>query len=334
MKKLTTYLFLLLFVATVSEYLTSCSNRSGYLLWDFSSQEIEFAIEDENGYSLVEPTSRQGDLRLKSLTFTWQDKEYRYKGQGIQGLRAIPEFYKGVGIRKDKNRYVLTFGEFQPHYNRSKIKIDIPGVGSHLVEFSYKARTKGRSANIEEALWLDGKPISLSNRGFRVTLVVDRRKWMDYSPKENNRHLPVTLYCFPSNYDHSYLEKAIYVNSFVLYKGTKYPLLKEEKIKGDPIYSEKLLFYAGKDPFLGMNHPINPGPLFIAFGSFDSSINFDKEPIQFTLDDKVYTIEFSLRWDDNGVPIYNAELKGDDSNSNPKKKLYFRNGPLIILPRL
>lgn len=323
------YLFLLLFVGTIGGYLTSCSNLGDTLIWDFASQTIEIEIVDEEGYSLIEPTTRWGDERLKSIQFEFKGEKFHYEGLPNQQLRALPESYRAVGIKKERSSYLLTFGEFQPHYVEQEIKVTIPGDGVHTIVFTYSARPVGNKSNMSRALWLDGKKVSCET-GYRVRLVIDKERWQDYNSsvaEDAPTYLPVTLY-FAGIY--APLDKITASNTFVIYKGEKYELV--EDYKGDPIYAKDLLLTCGESAFL-MGEEGSFAQLFLSFGPFDPQKKYDKEELTLAIQGTPYRVAFTAKLDDNGDPIMDATLLDTQGTDYSEKKMYFRNGPLILLPR-
>lgn len=323
------YLFLLLFVVTIGGYLTSCSNLGGKVIWDFASRSIEIELVDEEGYSLIEPTTRWGDERLKSIQFEFNGEKFHYEGLPNQQLRALPEAYREVGIKKERSSYLLTFGEFQPHYVKQEIKVTIPGDGVHTIVFTYSARPTGNKPNVSRDLWLDGNKIPCET-GYRVRLVIDKKRWQDYNSnvaEDAPTYLPVTLY-FAGIY--APLETLSASNTFVIYKGKKYELVKD--YKDDPIYAKDLLLTCGKSAFL-MGEEGSFAQPFLSFGPFDPQEKYDKEELTLAIQGTPYRVAFTAKLDDNRDPIMDVTLLDTQGADYLEKKMYFRNGPLILLPR-
>lgn len=338
MKNRLKYLFLLLFVVVIGGCF-SCSPRGGEApIYDFVSRDLVFDIVDGHGRSLINPDTPWGDQRLKSIVFTMDGEEYRYEGKSAGELRAIPEFYRGVHLKKDKSDYCLTFGEFQPHYKDQKVTMNIPGVGVYNIVFDYYVREKMiNDISAEGAVELNGEPYSgdpLYNDPFRIRIEVDEEQWADYESdlgEDLPKYLPVTLYFFPSgsasdSYDSWTKEKELWVN----YGGNRYNYqVVPEGV--DPIYVEEPFFYGGRSSFLlpDYAHPLD----YLAFGPFDPGENLEEEKIDLNYKGTLYNITFTAKLDPEGNVIYDATLADTQNDPDLGKKLYFRNGPLIYLPR-
>lgn len=339
MKKISVnYLFLLLFAVTISGCSLGPDGGNDPLIWDFNSQVLKIEIVDQDGHSLIDPNTRQGDKRLKSISFEWDDETYRYEGLPARQLRAVPEYYKGVSLERSKSSYLLTFGEFQPHYRNAKIEIEIPGIGEFDVRFTYTASPKGTNPNIRKSVTVNGVPVNNPEDPFQIRLVVDRKKWDNYS---SNRHeatyLPVTLYFVPSYNSKYSFENINKQRVAVLYNNKRYRYNDDYydeddyEVGKDPIYLNKLTLYGGKTSFLTSNSGYW-GNTFFAFGPFDPAKNYEKEKLTFVLLDHSFEIEFTAKLDSEGIPFYDATIISGDNNGRTEKKCYFRNGPLVFLP--
>lgn len=319
MKTTAKYLFLLLFVVVIS----GCSNSGGNLVWDFANSSFEIEIVDENGASLIHPKNAAGDKRLKSLRATWNNEIFRYEGLGGRALRSLPEFYHALGCKPRNSGYVLTFGQFQPHYSSTQlIKLDIPGVRTVRIAFTHFANPKGSKANVKTCVWVDEKEVCNSTP-FKLRITVNRADW--FRGYENiEGPMPVTIYMVSN----SLLESE---KLSVLHKEKEYRFdgYKEHSSSIDLGNYDEPLFYGGKSPFIVSQEEGRGEQPFLAFGPFDPKQGYKDETFTLKYGSKEITIRFSAYLGSDNELIYHAVLA--DNNKSPNY-VYFRNGPLVRLP--
>lgn len=329
------YLFLLLFVVTIGGYLSSCSSKpfggGQDIIWDFTSSELAFELVDEKGNPLIEPYTPAGDARLKSLVMHMQGREFRYRGLPERELRAMPEFYRTLEVKRDKGSFLLTFGEFQPHYKRERLTLVIPGVDTYEIVFTNHVVTRGRQAFRTELLWINGTLQNQQNNPLRGRIVIDRAKWDAYSATEEGKvaqgdHLPVTIYFFGKR---MFTQEP--TASRLVYRSKSYELIAEEQLEGDPIWQNEPHFYKGlhNTSVLGR---ASDGVPYYAFGPFDPAKGFHNEILELQLSEGIRAkVSFSAWIDQEGKVVYEATRLDEKNNPIDEKKLYFRNGPMIYL---
>ncbi|MFC4665597.1 hypothetical protein [Falsiporphyromonas endometrii] len=134
-------------------------------------KENEDVIRDYwNNCFVIEIVDNQGSVPqsdsamdyYKSLKFTFNGKETHLGeiDKNKNGLRAWPEFFKGVCVLKNQtdNGIYLGFGEFNPndHKTYQTFKITFPDGQERVLKFYFYAD----GANVIESILLDGKKYS------------------------------------------------------------------------------------------------------------------------------------------------------------------------------
>ena len=331
MKHTANYLFLLLFLVLIS----GCSSLDEEgMIWDFTSSTIDFRLHDENGHSLIDPHTKAGNEILRKISITWREQKYHCEGIGKRDyLRAMPEFYHGIRLKKDKNEYLLSFGEFQPNYpEKEYFELDIPGIGKYSIAFINHVKTKGRNATYTRNLWINGNYNSNSTAPFEVTLVIKRETWENaINEKDKNAFMPVTVYIESNASDIPIptAEESPQTKMKIEYKGKVFSFRGYDSAFKDYSKSSEPVFYGTYEYFdsdFGQNRR-NAEPI-LAFGPFDIETPLKNEKFKLILN---HIGEYELVFDSylsNGQPYYKAvSINGD----YVKDISYFRNGPLFIL---
>lgn len=325
--KLIKSLFLLLFVIAISGCsMGSMGREPSGIIWDYMSSSFSISVVSptSKGQSLINPTSVEGIKLVKQIKIIYNDSTYICQDQQVRILRAVPEFYKGAFISRNKGRYVISFGEFQPHYStKQRFQILLPGGETHEVQFVHYA-LDGKFRTI---VWVDGAQQNTANP-FEIKISTSNPIWLS-SDKDKLR--PVTLVVRPYNIPwitneqgDSFIKDSFYKECTLSYKGKDYPLEAREELDET---SERPSFYTLRTLSFGEYQKGSMSNI-LCFGPFHSDETINKERVSIHYRGKEMPIYFSSYVDSAGKFIYEAWL---EQYENQRERLYFFNGPFVSI---
>ena len=316
----TKFLFFLLFVVTISG--CSLGPHEG-LIWDYRNENLEIALVDDKGQSLIDPTTDEGLALLDSISIDYEGKNYPLHDRIGRGLRATKEEYRDFFLRQNSGRYVLSFGEFQPNYKDLQVLyLNLPGKERRRISFTHTL--KGN--RFISSVWVDDE-LEPQTRELNNVIIHPKNNGEAFRVSKNAKAAPVTLYIYPRLAD-SCLYKDNLTNDLsiprkeysfykISYRGKSYPLLEENKIDG-------LGLTTGNSRFL-LPHQNNCKSPYLAFGPFRPEDDIHNAEIVVSYRGKEQTILLNCYLNEKEESVYEAWL-GDE---NKKNIFYFRSGPLV-----
>ena len=316
----TKFLFLLLFVVTIGG--CSLGPHEG-LIWDYRNENLEIALVDDKGQSLIDPTTDEGLALLDSISIDYEGKNYPLHDRIGRGLRATKEEYRDFFLRQNSGRYVLRFGEFQPNYKDLQVLyLNLPGKERRRISFTHTL--KGN--RFISSVWVDDE-LEPQTKELNNVIIHPKNNGEAFRVSKNAKAAPVTLYIYPRLAD-SCLYKDNLTNDLsiprkeysfykISYRGESYPLLEENKIDG-------LGLTTGNSRFL-LPHQNNCKSPYLAFGPFRPEDDIHNAEIVVSYRGKEQTILLNCYLNEKEESVYEAWL-GDE---NKKNIFYFRSGPLV-----
>lgn len=280
--------------------------------WEYGNAAFGFDLMSADGKSLINPNSKQGEEWLGKIIIEYKGEKYRYEGQLVRTMRAIAERYKSFNVVMENKRYYLRFAEFQPVYKeKQSIKLTLPNGQVKEIQFVHYAE----AGKLISKVWYDGKEMA----GDRIVKIVT-----DPYLKEGEKEIPLPMY--------------VYVASrFVI----KAPNLPKEYEKMQIQYKEKVYRLGEKpqkdggklffDKEIGKLIPlVFEDCIYFKFGPFYPENSVTKGQFKIEKGSNKIAVEFSCYYDKDGKFFYEAYPLLYDGPQ--PRKLYFKNGPLVILP--
>lgn len=163
MKKLFTYLCILLFAVVSTIVLPACSSDEKELNLtgtDIINYSIRILVKSENGDNLFDPAF-EGNLLNSNINAVYKEKTYQLRDiQSIHSSRVIGLDYLGLFYgEKVEDKYVLTFGEFSggaPYENESVV-IQWEDGTEDVITFSSKVVRGEKGITIYRSFSLNGE---------------------------------------------------------------------------------------------------------------------------------------------------------------------------------
>lgn len=275
--------------------------------WEYGNAAFGFDLASADGKSLINPNSKQGQEWLGKIIIEYKGEKYRYEGRIVREMRAIAERYKSFNVVMEDKRYYLRFAEFQPIYKeKQNIKLTLPNGQVKEIQFVHYAE----AGKLISKVWYDGK--ETAGRIVKITT--------DSYLKEGEKEIPAPVYIYIAS---RYVIKAPklpkeYQDMQIRYKDKVYKLGTQEEGK---------LFF---DKEIGKLLPlVFEDCIYFKFGPFYPENNINKERFNIEKGTNKLGVEFSCYYDKDGKLFYDAYPVYKDPR---RKNLYFKNGPLVILP--
>lgn len=306
MKKQTISFALISIMALMSSCLKSSETN-----WEYSPVSFGFDITDDKGNSLIDPTSVQGQEWLNNITIEYNGTVYHNEGRPIRELRAAQmpsmERYKAFNVLYMEKRYYLQLGEFMPNYrDKNVFKLNLPNGKSQIVEFVHYFENNTYISSV----WVNG----IKTKG-RIAKIVT-----DTYITDKNSPAAVYAYFLPKEFIKAGADASAY-NGLTITYGDK-----EYKLQAKPDAAGALTFYRSSAKLLNLTYEEG---YYFAFGPFNPTDNLKRVPMKVTLGKDSIPLVFSCYVDEMGQIIYEIESA---SVSPYNKKLYYKNGTLMILP--
>ncbi|MCI6154697.1 MAG: hypothetical protein PUI84_06375 [Bacteroidales bacterium] len=321
----TKFLFLLLVVVAISGCSLDHPFNGNELIWDYRNENLEITLLDDEGQSLIDPTTDEGLALLSQISIDYDGKHFPLNDRAAREMRDMVEGYRDFFLRYRDGRYVLSFGEFQPNYKDLQILyLNLPGDEQHRISFTHTVRKN----TFDSSVWLDDQLEPHSN-SLRNVVIYPKNNGEAFRVSPQARPAPVTLYIYPLLPTTSFAvdeltrDRSIPQEEFANYQitldGKTYPLVSSNDANG-------LSLTTGNSRFIRQGGFYNKEP-FLAFGPIPLENNYHNKEITVSYKGIEKQILFNCYLDTNKKAVYEA-WSGDD---NTKNILYFRNGPLVIV---
>ncbi|SUB88495.1 Uncharacterised protein [Porphyromonas macacae] len=276
----------------------------------YTSIGLAFDITSKTGKSLINPTSKQGEEWLKKMQIEYKGIKYSYQGQPIRETRAIEEYFKHFDVFSMGGRFYLRFGEFQPNYReKQSLKLYLPNGMIQTIHFVYYTENN----KLISKVWYDGK----EEEGHIVKIITD--PYLKEGEKEKSA--PVYIYLINRIPLKELPEK--YKKMEILYKGKTYKL---NLVLPSEDGVETLNFETETGKMIPL---ILENCLYYKFGPFYPENDIKNEDLKLNTGEGVLNLYFSCYYDSQKRIVYDAGISPNDLSN---KTLYFKNGPLVVLP--
>ncbi|WP_036875300.1 hypothetical protein [Porphyromonas macacae] len=302
--------YLLFFFALFVFGLNSCVKNEPEE-WEYSNTGLDFDIVSEDGKSLVNPLSKQGAEWLQKIVIEYNGEKYFYQGQPVRETRAITERYKSFNAIRIEKRFYLHFGEFQPNYKEKQtLKLHLPKGDVKEIRFVHYAE----GGKFISKMWHDGKEVE-----GRMIKIVSKPYLA-----EGEKEIPLSVYVYlasrqlltPPDLPEEFLSMKISYKE----KDYQIPLKMDEPGEAEFGFRKeigKLLPLAFTECF------------YFKFGPFHPGDNHKNEEFELIKGEHKFKIQFSCYLDEKGEVVYEA---ADKNGTGQTKRLFFKNGPLVVLP--